>query len=60
MEAAKGSLELEREVIGQGLCASCGAERSDLSLRSYTSIEMAQATDSHIRSRAQYMRLTDY
>ena len=103
MEAGKGSLELETEVITQGLCASCGAcvgicpyikaikdrvaliepcgiahgqcydfcprtgtdiaaldrrifgaERSDLALGSYISIEMGQAKDSDIRSHAQY------
>ncbi|MBA7634873.1 hypothetical protein ES703_42471 [subsurface metagenome] len=103
MEAGKGSLDLEKEVLNEGLCTSCGAcvgicpyikvvkdrvaliepcgldegqcydfcprtatdiaaldrmvfgkERSDSSLGSYISIEMAQARDSEIRSRAQY------
>jgi coenzyme F420 hydrogenase subunit beta len=103
MEAGKGSVDLEKEVLNEGLCTSCGAcvglcpyikvvrdkvaviepcgitegkcydfcprtltdiaaldrgifgkERSDSSLGSYISIEMAQARDSHVRSRAQY------
>jgi len=103
MEAGKGSLELEKEVLNEGLCTSCGAcveicpyikvvkdrvaviepcglaegkcydfcprtptdiaaldrrifgqERPDSSLGSYISIEMAQARDNKIRSRAQY------
>ena len=103
MEAGKGSLDLEKEVLNEGLCTSCGAcvdicpyikvvkdrvaviepcgiaegkcydfcprtptdiaaldrrifgnERSDSSLGSYISIEMAQARDSEVRRRAQY------
>lgn len=103
MESGKGSLDLEKEVLNEGLCTSCGAcvdicpyikvvkdrvaiiepcgltegkcydfcprthtdigtldrtifgeERSDSSLGSYISIQMAQACDSDIRRRAQY------
>jgi coenzyme F420 hydrogenase subunit beta len=103
MEAGKGCLDLEKEVINEGLCTTCGAcvsicpyikvvkdsvaviepcgvaegqcydccprtatdvaaldravfgkESSDSALGSYISIEMAQAKDSGIRSRAQY------
>jgi len=103
MEAGKGSTDLEKEVLNEGLCTSCGAcvnicpyikvikdrvaviepcgitdgkcydfcprtmtdiaeldrkvfgqERSDSSLGSYISIEMAQAKDIETRSRAQY------
>jgi len=103
MEAGKGCLDLEKEVLNEGLCTSCGAcvdicpyikvvkdrvaviepcglaegkcydfcprtltdiaaldrrifgkERSDSFLGSYISIEMAQARDSQVRSRAQY------
>ena len=103
MEAGKGSLDLEKEVLNEGLCTSCGAcvdicpyikvvkdrvaviepcglaegkcydfcprtftdiaaldrrifgkERSDSFLGSYISIEVAQARDSQVRSRAQY------
>jgi len=103
MAEGKGPLDLEKEVLNEGLCASCGAcvgicpyikvvkdrvaviepcgisegqcydfcprtptdipalerrlfgkERADYSLGLYISIEMAQATDSSIRRRAQY------
>ena len=103
MGAGKGYMDLEREVLNEGLCTSCGAcveicpyikvvkdrvaviepcgisegkcydfcprtptdiaalnrsvfgeERTDFSLGSLISIEMAQARDSKIRSSAQY------
>ena len=103
METGKGCLDLEKDVLNEGLCTSCGAcvglcpyikvvkdkvaviepcnvnegqcydicprtltdiaaldrnvfgkERSDSSLGSYISIDIAQAKDSEIRNRAQY------